>query len=306
MATEPVARAARLAESRPTQPEDNPDVPSVGEDLPPHRHPFGERGAAFFDLDKTLLPGSSLFPLARELYRRKVFTIGDIARMTTDQVAFRLFGAENMEHAARAKDASLEAVRGRPRTEIIELGRSVANEELIPRLYPQGVDLIGRHKRAGREVYICSASPEDYLAVLAEELDVDGVVGSRAEVDQEDRYTGHMLGELCHNEEKARRVAELAGERGIDLARCYAYSDSINDLPLLELVGFPVAMNPDHTLRQVARQRGWQRLDYRTARRRTLLASAAGSVAAAAGAVGYAAGFAVGRSRVDREGRRRR
>jgi HAD superfamily hydrolase (TIGR01490 family) len=297
MATEPVASAARLPAGPSALTEDVADVPSVGEDLPPSQRPLGMREAAFFDLDKTLLPGSSLFPLARELYRRKVFTLRDIARMTSDQLAFRVFGAEDMDRAARARDASLEAVKGRPREEIIELGRSVANEELIPRLYPQGVDLIGRHKRAGREVYICSASPEDYLAVLAEELDMDGVVGSRAEVDAEDRYTGHMLGELCHNEEKARRVKELAEARGIDLARSWAYSDSVNDLPLLELVGFPVAMNPDHTLRQIARQRGWQRLDYRTARRRTLVASWAGGVAAAAGAIGYATGFAVGRSR---------
>jgi HAD superfamily hydrolase (TIGR01490 family) len=273
--------------------------PGPPEARPAHQHAFDQREAAFFDLDKTLLPGSSLFPLARELYRRKVFTARDIVRMTTDQLAFRVFGAENMEHAARARDASLEAIRGRPRAEIIELGRSVATEELIPRLYPQAVDLIGRHKQAGREVYVCSASPEDYLMLLAQELGLDGVVGSRAEVDADDRYTGHMLGELCHNEEKARRVRELADARGIDLARSYAYSDSVNDLPMLDLVGFPVAMNPDRTLRQIARQRGWQRLDYRTARRRTLLASAAGGVAAAAGAVGYATGYAVGRSRVD-------
>ncbi len=290
MATEPVDSAGAVGSH---------DVPSVGEDLGPHRHPFGEREGAFFDLDKTLLPGSSLFPLARELYRRKVITVGDIARMTANQLAFRLLGAENMDHAARARDASLEAIRGRPRAEIIELGRSVATEELIPRLYPQAVDLIGRHKRAGREVYVCSASPEDYLKLMAEELDLDGVLGSRAEVDADDRYTGRMLGELNHGDEKARRVRELAERQGIALARSYAYSDSVNDLPLLELVGFPVAMNPDRSLRSIARQRGWQRLDYRTARRRTLLASAAGGVAAAAGAVGYATGYAMGRSRAD-------
>src|SRR5262249_24885166 len=146
----------------------------------------------------------------------------------------------------------------------------------------QAVELINRHKRAGREVYICSASPEDYLRVLANELDVDGVVGTRAEV-VDGVYTGRMLGELCHGEEKARRVAELATERGIDLHRSFAYSDSLNDVPMLQLVGFPVAMNPDHQLRQLARREGWQRLDFRNARRRTLVASWAGGVAAAAG-----------------------
>ena len=254
------------------------------------------REAAFFDLDKTLLPGSSLFPLAREMYRRKVFTARDIARMAADQFAFRAVGTEGEGRTSRARDASLEAIRGRPRDEVVEMGRSVAEEELLPRLYPQGVELLGRHKRAGREVYICSSSPEDYLAILAEELGLDGVIGTRAEV-VEGRYTGLLDGAMCHGPEKARRVGELAVERGIDLDRSYAYSDSINDLPLLEMVGNPVAMNPDHALRQVARQRGWIRLDYRMARRRTLLASAAGGVAATAGAVGYGLGYWAGRSR---------
>jgi phosphoserine phosphatase len=125
---------------------------------------------------------------------------------------------------------------------------------------------------------------------------MDGVVGTRAEV-VGGLYTGRILGELCHGEEKARRVAELASQRGIELNRSFAYSDSMNDLPMLRLVGFPVAMNPDGGLRQIARREGWQRLDLRTARRRTLLASWAGGVAAAAGATGYVVGYLVGRSR---------
>jgi hypothetical protein len=102
---------------------------------------------------------------------------------------------------------------------------------------------------------------------------------------------------MCHGEEKARRVAELAEARGIDLTRSYAYSDSINDLPFLELVGNPVAMNPDRSLRAHARRRGWQVLDYRTTRRRTLIAGAAGAGAAVAGAAGYALGYTMGRTR---------
>jgi hypothetical protein len=105
---------------------------------------------------------------------------------------------------------------------------------------------------------------------------------------------------MVHGPEKAVRVRELAESRGVDLARSYAFSDSVNDLPLLELVGNPVAMNPDRRLRAEARRRGWQVLDFRTARRRTLLASAAGAGAAAAGAVGYAVGYAVGRTRPGR------
>ena len=122
------------------------------------------------------------------------------------------------------------------------------------------------------------------------------VVGTRAEVVAE-RYTGQLDGALCHGPEKARRVQELATTRDIDLIRSHAYSDSINDLPMLELVGNPVAMNPDRKLAAIARKRGWQILDFRVARRRTLVASAAGAGAAAVGAAGYALGYTFGRSR---------
>jgi len=119
---------------------------------------------------------------------------------------------------------------------------------------------MNRHKRVGREVYISSSSPEDFLSILAEAFGVDGVIGTRAEV-ADGVYTGHLEGELCNRDEKARRVKELAEERGIDLLRSFAYSDSINDLPLLELVGNPVAMNPDIPLVRIARRNGWQVID---------------------------------------------
>ena len=108
------------------------------------------------------------------------------------------------------------------------------------------------------------------------------------------------LPRMVHGPEKAARVKQLAAERGIDLDRSYAYSDSINDLPMLELVGNPVAMNPDYRLASLARKRGWQVIDLRVARRRTLIASAAGGGAAAVGAVAYAVGYAVGRRKARR------
>jgi HAD superfamily hydrolase (TIGR01490 family) len=252
--------------------------------------------AAFFDLDKTMLPGAALFPLAREMYRQRIFTARDIMRLATDQIMYRLVGAETEGKMGRARDASLEAIRGRETTEMVELSRAVAQEELLPRLYPQVVELMSRHKMAGREVYICSSSPEDYLALLADILGIDGVVGTRAEV-VDGVYTGALDGEMCHGPEKARRVVELAEARGLDLARSFAYSDSVNDLPFLEMAGHPVATNPDRALLAIARRRGWQILDFRTARRRTLIASAAGAGALAAGAAGYATGYLVGRRR---------
>jgi HAD superfamily hydrolase (TIGR01490 family) len=255
--------------------------------------------AAFFDLDKTLLPGSSLFPLAREAYRQRYFTLRDVARMAMYQLRYQVVGSEIQGAMEQARAKTLEMIAGRPREEVIEFGRSVAVEELLPRLYPQAVELMLRHKRAGREVYIASSSPEDYLAILAERLGIDGVIGTRAVV-VDGKYTGELDGPMVHGPEKAERVRQVAKERGIDLDRSYAYSDSINDLPLLESVGNPVAMNPDHRLATIARRRGWQIVDFRVARRRTLIASAAGGGAAAVGAVAYALGYAVGR----RKGRR--
>ena len=252
--------------------------------------------AAFFDLDKTLLPGSSLFPLAREMYRQKYFSLADIARLALDQLRYRAAGTEAAGAMERARAASLEAIRGRRREDVIAVGRAVAQEELVPRLYPQAVELLSRHKRLGREVYIASSSPADYLALLADELGIDGVIGTRAQV-VDGIYTGNLDGPMVHGPEKAAAVAALAKDRGIDLERSFAYSDSINDLPLLELVGNPVAMNPDLRLAAVARRQAWQVLDFRTARRRTLIASAAGGGAAAVGAAGYALGYAIGRSK---------
>jgi HAD superfamily hydrolase (TIGR01490 family) len=181
--------------------------PPGGEDASDLAHQAAAvREAAFFDLDKTLLPGAALWPLAREMYRQGVITLGDVATMAKDQITFRVKGAEDLQSAQRARDSSLAAVKGRAQSEIVEVSRRVAIEELLPRLYPQAVELINRHKRAGREVYICSASPEEYLRVLARELDMNGVVGTRAEV-IDGVFTGHMLGELCHGPEKARRIA---------------------------------------------------------------------------------------------------
>jgi HAD superfamily hydrolase (TIGR01490 family) len=257
--------------------------------------------AAFFDLDKTLLPGASLFPLAREMYRQDYLRIHHLARLAADQITYRAVGAEAEGRMKRAREISLEAIRGRTPEEMADLARAVAQEELVPRLYPQAVELLNRHKRAGRNVFICSSSPEGYLYFLAHELGIDGVVGTRAEV-RDGVFTGALDGPMCHREEKARRVQEVAAHRGIDLSRSFAYSDSINDLPLFELVGEPVAMNPDRKLASLARRRGWQILDFRVARRRTLVASAAGAGAAAVGAAGYAVGYAFGRRAVARAG----
>ena len=251
--------------------------------------------AAFFDLDKTLLPGSSLFPIAREMYRRRVLKTTDLVRFAVDQIGYRVLGTEDPKKIARAREGALEGVKGRSRDEVLDVGRGIVRRELLPRMYPQAVELIARHQRLGRKVYVSSSSPEDLLVLLGEDMGLDGVIGTRALVDAGGIYTGELDGDLCHREEKARRVEEVAKAEGIDLAQSYAYSDSLNDLPLLELVGNPVATNPDRSLYALARRRGWPVLDFRTGRRRALIASAAGGGAVAFGGLGYALGYAMGR-----------
>jgi HAD superfamily hydrolase (TIGR01490 family) len=253
--------------------------------------------AAFFDLDKTLLPGSSLFPIAREMFRRRVVKPAQLARFAADQLGFIVSAKEDPKKIARAREGALAAIKGRNRDEVLEVGRGIVRRELLPRMYPQAIELIARHQRLGRRVYVSSSSPEDMLLLMAEDLGLDGVIGTRAKVDEHGMYTGELDGELTHRDEKARRVFEVAKEADINLDRSYAYSDSLNDLPLLEMVGNPVATNPDRNLFALARERGWPVLDFRTGRRRALIASAAGGSALAAGGIGYAFGFVVGRRR---------
>jgi HAD superfamily hydrolase (TIGR01490 family) len=221
--------------------------------------------AAFFDLDRTLLPGSSLFSLARALRRGGYLGTIRLLRLAVGQARFRILAREADRLIAKTRKASLLAIRGRSRDALLELARSAVRDDVLGRLYPRGVALIEAHRDAGHAVFLASSSPQDYVDVLAEALSMDGAIGTRAEV-RDGRYTGFLDGPLVHRGHKAHRVAALATERGMELAGSFAYSDSINDLPLLELVGNPVAVNPDRALADEARRREWPILDLRAGR----------------------------------------
>ena len=221
--------------------------------------------AAFFDLDRTLLPGSSLFSLARALRRGGYLGTIRLLRLAVGQARFRILAREADRLIAKTRKASLLAIRGRSRDALLELARSAVRDDVLGRLYPRGVALIEAHRDAGHGVFLASSSPQDYLDVLAEALSMDGAIGTRAEV-RDGRYTGLLDGPLVHRGHKAHRVAALATEGGLELAASFAYSDSINDLPLLELVGNPVAVNPDRALADEARRREWPILDLRAGR----------------------------------------
>ena len=250
--------------------------------------------AAFFDLDKTLVPGSSLFLLARGLYDRDFYRARDIARLAWGQVVFQAVGRESRAGMEKSRNAALEFVKGRQAEELRALGREIAEERVLPRVYPDIARIIVQHQEAGDETWLLTATPQELAEIVAAGLGMTGARGTISEVDDAGRYTGALVGEIAHGPAKAKIAEEIAGRRGIDMLGSAAYSDSINDLPLLESVGRPHAVNPDHQLRRVARSRGWPIHELRTRRRALLIGvpstlGAAGLFGAGVGAGVWAA-----------------
>lgn len=222
--------------------------------------------AAFFDLDNTLMRGSSLFLLARGLYRRGFFTARQVFGFALQQARFRLQGNERTGEIDALRAAALTFVAGHRVEELQELGNEIFDESIHDALWNQTIDLTKAHLQAGQRVWLVTAAPIEAAMVVAERLGLTGALGTIAE-QRDGRYTGALVGDLLHGPAKAKAVAALASTEGLDLARCSAYSDSSNDLPLLELVGHPCAINPDRALRKYARARGWRIHDFRSARR---------------------------------------
>jgi HAD superfamily hydrolase (TIGR01490 family) len=246
--------------------------------------------AAFFDLDKTLVPGSSLFLLARGLYERDFYRARDIARLAWGQAKFQLVGSESTAGMETSRNAALEFVKGRYADELRALGREIAEERVLPRVYPELEQIIRGHREAGDETYLLTAAPQELAEMVARGLDMTGARGTVAGIDDTGRYTGELVGEIAHGPAKAKIAEEIAGARKIEMRDSAAYSDSINDLPLLESVGHPHAVNPDHQLRRTARARGWPVHELRTRRRALLI----GVPSALGGGALFAAGFAAG------------
>ena len=218
-----------------------------------------EPGAAFFDLDRTLMEGSSAFQFGRAAYRAGLVNRRVLLRDAYENVLFRLRGST---------DAGTDALRER----IGELLRGVRVRDLqrlapdvlagvLPRLYPKMLDIAYEHQDAGRPIVICTAASQEMAELLAIVLTFDGAVGSRSEI-VDGEYTGRPGGPFTYREGKAEAVRQLAEAEGIDLSRSWAYSDSESDLPLLRAVGHPVAVNPDGTLARVAREEGWEILRF--------------------------------------------
>jgi HAD superfamily hydrolase (TIGR01490 family) len=221
--------------------------------------------AAFFDVDNTVVVGASIFHFAKGLAARKFFRWHDLARFTIKQARLRLRGEAHRD-VHHTRESALAFIAGKNVSELVALGEQIYDEELSDRLWAGPVELARDHLRAGERVWLVTATPVELATIIAGRLALTGALGTVAE-SREGAYTGHLVGEVLHGEAKAQAVRELAECEGLDLEKCSAYSDSINDIPLLSLVGHPVAVNPDSALRDEARARGWEIRDFRTGRR---------------------------------------
>lgn len=218
------------------------------------------RAAAFFDLDKTVVAKSSTLAFGRELYREGMISRGVMAKGVYGQVVYQLLGADE-ERMERIRLALLELIAGWESNRIQQLVRETLAQVIDPLVYQEALELFAEHRQAGRDLYLVSSSGEEVVTPLAEHLGVDHVIATRAGVDRMGRYDG-TLEFYCYGQSKADAITAEAARRLIDLAASYAYSDSITDLPMLEAVGHPVAVNPDKELRAVATERGWWIRDF--------------------------------------------
>jgi HAD superfamily hydrolase (TIGR01490 family) len=248
--------------------------------------PADPHAAGFFDVDNTMMRGASIYYFARGLAARKFFTTGDLLRFGLQQLRFRVLASEHGGDMSRAKETALAFVAGRPAADIRHLSEEIFDEFMASRIWSGTHALARLHLDAGQRVWLVTAAPVDLGVVIARRLGLTGAIGTVAEIDSNGVYTGRLVGDLMHGPAKAAAIQDLAEREGLDLSQCSAYSDSVNDLPMLGAVGRAVAVNPDSALRRVARERGWEIRDFRTGRKAAKIAvPAAVGAGAVAGAV---------------------
>jgi HAD superfamily hydrolase (TIGR01490 family) len=216
--------------------------------------------AAFFDLDKTVISRSSSLALTRPMYRAGLVSRSALIKGVYAQIVYLLLGADEKK-LDRLKNGMLALSKGWEREQVEAVIREALIELIDPFIYQEALDLMDLHRASGRRVYIVSSSPEEVVRPVAEHFGDVRVIATRAKI-EDGRYTGE-LEFYCAGEGKAEAIREVAAREGVDLSESYAYSDSISDIPMLEAVGHPVAVNPDRDLRKVAAEREWQVRDFR-------------------------------------------
>jgi HAD superfamily hydrolase (TIGR01490 family) len=226
-------------------------VTSVAGDEIPHTAP---RVAAFFDLDKTVIAKSSTLAMGGPLYRGGLIGRRAVLSGSYAQFVLVLHGAD-ARRMDRMRDTITQLCRGWDVEQVREIVDQTLEGLIAPMVHAEAMELIREHQAAGRDVVLVSSSGAEVVEPIGELLGVDHVVATRMAV-RDGRYTGEIEF-YAYGPHKATAIGELAAERGYDLAECYAYSDSITDLPMLEAVGHPSTVNPDRALARVAAERGW-------------------------------------------------
>lgn len=212
--------------------------------------------AAFFDLDKTVIARASMVAFGRPFYRHGLISRRLLMRGLWGQLVYLYLGADEAR-LSRMRESVLALTRGWQQSQVRRIVREALTDVVTPIIYAEALELIEEHRAAGRRIFIVSASPTEIVEPLADHLDVDEAIASRALIDDEGCYTGEMEF-YAYGANKAVAMREIAEREGIDLSESWAYSDSGTDLPMLEAVGHPVVVNPDRELTKVARERQWE------------------------------------------------
>jgi HAD superfamily hydrolase (TIGR01490 family) len=246
----------------------------------------GAPSAAFFDLDKTLIEGSSALHFARAAYKNGMLSRRQLAKDAWANVRFRMKGSTD-EGTEELRRRILDAIAGQRVVDLKRLGPDVL-AGVLPLLYRPMLDEAFAHQDAGRPAYIVTAASQELADVLAHVLTFDGGIGMRSEV-RAGVYTGRPDGPFTYREGKAEAIRQIAAREGFDLAGSYAYSDSESDLPMMRAVGHPVAVNPDAALERVAREEGWRIMRFDRLGPMLKIGAAALTLALLGGGGGYAA-----------------
>jgi HAD superfamily hydrolase (TIGR01490 family) len=254
--------------------------------------------AAFFDLDRTLISGSSAFALATAARSMKMMPTHELLRDALTAALFKFSGDHATGAADNARERILSFIRGQRQDDLLALNERVL-PVLLGKIRPEARRLVDIHRHAGRNTYIVSAAPHEIVEPLAISLGMTHGLGTRGEVEN-GIYTGRLEGPFCYADGKVDAITEIARFEGFDLGQCYAYSDSASDLPMLSAVGHPVAVNPDSKLERHARRHGWPVVTF-SQRTKTVIRRTMAGVGSAAVAVGtFAAGLEMGTRRARR------
>jgi len=239
------------------------------------------RAAAFFDLDKTLMAGSSGMPFARVAMRHGIVSRRQLASWGVEHLRYRLRGTTDARTTDVLRQAR-ELITGVRARDVERMSPEVM-AAVLPRVYPQMLEEVHGHQDAGRATFIVSAAGNGVVEQLAAVLGMDGGIGTRYEIDADGAFTGRFDGPFVYGVGKVEAMRSFAAGHDIDLGQSYAYSDSLSDLPMLEAVGQPVVVNPDPALAAIAKREGWQTMRFERLGRRLAI----GATALLAAAVGW-------------------